>query len=56
MDPDQCLRELLELLRQLAQGKDVREEAVEHLRSLASWLERGGFPPKLQTLQEGGNT
>lgn len=40
MDPDACLRSLLE---NLAEGN--REEAVFDLDSLAAWLAREGFLP-----------
>ena len=55
LDPDECLREILELLHNLAHGKnDVREDLVEHLRSPASWLERGGFAPDPKLITKGG--
>jgi hypothetical protein len=52
MDPDQCLREILELLEDLRGGDDTaREEAAEKLDALADWLRRGGFPPDPRKLK-----
>ena len=48
MDPNTCLRKILEGLAALAsKGKNGdRDMTVYRLRSLADWLERGGFPPE----------
>lgn len=51
MDPDTCWEETLELLSAL-QGEedgDTREELVEHLRNLATWIAKGGFVPRKRT-------
>lgn len=57
MDPNETLRELFEFLEQLSWGNaDARAEAVERLRALASWLERGGFPPDTTPFTKGGTT
>lgn len=54
MDPDQCLREILELLGELRGGDEtVREEAAEKLEALANWLRRRGFPPDTTKLKGG---
>lgn len=54
MDPDQCLREILELLEDLRGGDDnARDEAAEKLEALANWLRRGGFPPDTTKLKGG---
>lgn len=54
MDPDRCLREILEAFGELTRGnEDVREDAVEKLRALAHWLSRGGFPPDPSKLKGG---
>lgn len=59
MDPDTCWKEICELL--LASHfhtyedefldeddlVDEREELVERLRDLATWIERGGFLPRV---------
>lgn len=48
MDPDACLLLIHERLRALRGGdEDARTEAVEALRSLTAWLEKGGFPPRV---------
>ena len=31
---------------ELTGDEDARDEAVEALRDLADWLEKGGFPPR----------
>lgn len=41
MDPETALRESL-----IALFKGDRSEAVLHLSSLATWLEKGGFMPR----------
>lgn len=47
MGPDACLALIHEHLQALRDGdEDAREDAVEALRNLASWLQKGGFPPK----------
>lgn len=47
MDPDSCLTRIHDALESLRRGnKEAREEAIEALRALATWLERGGFPPQ----------
>ena len=47
MDPDACLVLIHEHLNALRNGdEDAREEAIEALRALAEWLEKGGFPPR----------
>ena len=44
MDPDACLLLIHEHLESLRAGdEDAREEAVDALRNLADWLEKGGF-------------
>lgn len=54
MDPNICLIETLEALSALKNGdEDMREVAVERLRALAQWLERGGFAPDPQRITEG---
>lgn len=46
MDPRAVL---IELLRALEQGD--RENATESARSLTEWLDKGGFMPKVETLE-----
>ena len=54
MDPDACLREALEAMCGLRDGdEDSREVAVERLRALALWLERGGFAPTREYVEKG---
>lgn len=50
MDPQACFDWLLADLRELAKhpdegSSDTRADCVDGLRDLASWLQRGGFPP-----------
>ena len=52
MDPDACLREIMELLEQ-AQDRDIedtedidRDALVERLYALARWIHNGGFLPQ----------
>ncbi len=50
MDPNATWRMIVDGLQALAQSPDdpdLRDEAVEALRVLATWLARGGFPPAL---------
>jgi hypothetical protein len=56
MDPDATMRLILSALAALKAGEDpdTREYAVEHLRDLAAWLERGGFPPQGHYVEKGG--
>ena len=56
MDPDACMREIVLCLATLREVDDpaVRAELVEHLRNLAKWLERGGFPPQGTYVEQGG--
>jgi hypothetical protein len=57
MDPTRCLQTLLSDLSILSyahsnQEKENivdREDAIDGLRQLADWLERGGFPPRVGT-------
>lgn len=57
MDPDATMRLILS---DLAALKDpytreyTRADAVEHLRALADWLERDGFPPQGTYVEKGG--
>ena len=54
MDPDQCLREIVDLFEEIRGGDDTAwEEAAEKLESLAKWLRRGGFPPDTTKLKGG---
>lgn len=47
MDPDACLAIIHENLNALRSGdEDAREEAIEALRNLADWLQKGGFAPR----------
>ena len=47
MDPDACLQLIHEHLDSLRGGdEDAREEAIEALRNLADWLQKGGFAPQ----------
>lgn len=47
MDPDACFTLIHERLDALRNGdEDAREEAIEALRDLADWLDKGGFPPQ----------
>ncbi len=56
MDPDACMREIVSCLAALRKGDDpaVWAELVEHLRDLADWFERGGFPPQGIYIEQGG--
>jgi hypothetical protein len=50
MDPNQCLKELLELLEKYREQKDrlSREDVqdlVTHIEALDGWITRGGFLP-----------
>lgn len=49
MDPNATLRLILSTLLTLKadDNPSARAEAIEHLRHLADWLERGGFPPQV---------
>lgn len=55
MDPDACMKEIVSCLAALREEDDlaVRAELVEHLRNLAKWLERGGFPPRGTYVEKG---
>lgn len=48
MDPDACLREIMELLEQQAKDtEDIdRDALVERLYNLAKWIHNGGFLPQ----------
>jgi hypothetical protein len=47
MDPDACLALVHEHLDALRDGdEDARDEAIEALRNLADWLQKGGFAPR----------
>lgn len=51
MDPTETLRCLLETLRDLQKwpdSKECRAHAIDCLEVLATWLRRGGFPPKME--------
>ena len=59
MDPTQCLIDTLSAIdgcdpddadsAEVARAKARnRDEAIEGLRNLADWLEKGGFAPKIQ--------
>ncbi len=53
MDPQACLDEIVDLLNlNVKNGKfnseDDRDQTVEHLKNLAEWLEKGGFPPDFE--------
>ena len=54
MDPDALMHEILDALTTLRakENAEVRDAIIEHLRNLAEWLERGGFPPQ-GTYREG---
>ncbi len=56
MDPDATMRQIVSCLATLRKGDDdeARAELVEHLRDLAKWLERGGFPPQGIYIEQGG--
>lgn len=56
MDPDATMRRILSALAALKTGQDpdARGDAVEHLRNLAAWLKRGGFPPRGDYVEKGG--
>lgn len=56
MDPDTTMRLILSALAALKTGQDpdARVDAVERLRDLAAWLERGGFPPRGTYVEQGG--
>jgi hypothetical protein len=57
LDPNQALRDIVDSLDDLARGnEDARTEAVERLRALACWLERGGFAPDTRLITKGGTT
>ena len=54
MDPNEALQAALCCLAIVAKGdrgktltRDYRDEAIERLRSLADWLESGGFAPNI---------
>ncbi len=42
MDPDQCLANLL-----CAIDSEEREDTLEHLANLETWIRKGGFLPDL---------
>jgi len=51
MDPTACWQSILQFIREAQQAEPDetnRELLIEDLRSLADWLERGGFYPKLE--------
>ena len=48
MDPNTTMVELFDFLADVRKDTadiDARNSAVERLRSIATWLQRGGFPP-----------
>jgi hypothetical protein len=48
MDPDATWRMLcatLSALEEHSDDQDLREQAIELLDALVTWLRRGGFPP-----------
>jgi hypothetical protein len=51
VDPNatwKCLIESLKDLQLCPQNGDTRAHAVDCLEVLATWLRRGGFPPKVE--------
>lgn len=47
MDPTTVWQNLLTDMKALQRGdEELREDVVEHLRNLAAWLDKGGFPPE----------
>lgn len=55
MDPNACLRNILDLLGEIYDNesdegatldRDRREEASQALQDLAEWLDKGGFAPR----------
>lgn len=55
MDPTACLTEALEALDAIGDDPGERQTAIERLRGLADWLERGGFPPLVELAMEQAN-
>jgi hypothetical protein len=50
MDPDALWTMLIETLQDLKKwpdSKECRAHAIDILEVLATWLRRGGFPPKM---------
>ncbi len=54
MDPQVCWRVIQELVEEYpkyagsSQAQEgIREELVEHLRSLATWIDKGGMLPTM---------
>ena len=47
MDPTKCLTEILEELSQMNERSPLFDlmETAYSLRTLAQWIDRGGFPP-----------
>lgn len=63
MDATQCLQELLALIAEyhrvksshtfwLGELSDIREGIIEHLCSLTTWIEKGGFIPTMPQVKE----
>ena len=51
MDPTQALIDILESLHGMSNDQDdtARQDAVESLDSLSTWLKKEGFPPDVET-------
>jgi hypothetical protein len=57
MDPDATWRMLCATLGELgdhADDQELRDQAIKLLDALASWLQRGGFPPTAALDKDGG--
>lgn len=55
MDPNACLHLILDSLASSHEDSD-REEVVEALRNLATWLEQYGFLPDVTCRREGSTS
>lgn len=59
MDPEETLRQALEELYSLSDVPEAGSAlaAIDRLRALADWLEKGGYPPAIyKTVDDRGDT
>lgn len=52
MDPTELLTQLIDLLNELEEEIDVRNEVIEKIEDLSGWLRAGGFPPNVHVALE----
>ncbi len=50
MDPTQALIDIIESLNGMGNDDETaREDAIESLDGLLTWIKQGGFPPDVET-------